>query len=97
MATKEIKDLTSQTSPASTDLVMIQQSSDDASRKSTLAQVVAACAASTSVKGAVKQMPTIADLNQYITEPVTDSDVQAISDKIDELLGALRTAGVLAT
>lgn len=36
------------------------------------------------------QQAAIADLNQTITNPPTQAEVQAISDKIDELLAALR-------
>lgn len=35
---------------------------------------------------------SIADLNQTITNPPTQAEVQAISDKVDELLAALRAA-----
>lgn len=38
---------------------------------------------------------TVNDLNQTITNPPTQAEVQAISDKIDELLAALRTGGVI--
>lgn len=54
-------------------------------------------AATTSNFGLVKKIATIADLNQTITNPPTQAEVQAISDKIDELLAAARTAGVLNT
>ena len=39
----------------------------------------------------------VADLNQTITNPPTQAEVQAISDKIDEILAAARLAGTLAT
>lgn len=39
----------------------------------------------------------VADLNQTITNPPTQAEVQAISNKIDEILAALRLAGTLAT
>lgn len=38
-----------------------------------------------------------ADLNQIISDPPTQAEVQAISDKIDALLVKLRSANVLAT
>lgn len=45
----------------------------------------------------VVQMAAVTDLNQTISGTYTDTEVQAISDKVDELLAALRTAGLLAT
>ena len=44
-----------------------------------------------------KQTSAIADLNQTISNPPTQAEVQAISDKIDELLAAMRTAGLMET
>ena len=43
-------------------------------------------------------IPAIADLNQTITTsgPTTE-EVQAISDKVDALLAALRTLGLLSS
>jgi hypothetical protein len=41
---------------------------------------------------ALSKVAAIADLNQTITNPPTQAEVQAISDKIDELLAAMRTA-----
>jgi hypothetical protein len=38
----------------------------------------------------------VADLNQTISTH-DDADIQAISDKVDELLAALRLAGLLAS
>lgn len=38
----------------------------------------------------------IADLNQTITNPPTQAEVQAISDKIDEILAAMRAAETLS-
>lgn len=35
------------------------------------------------------------DLNQSITNPPTQTEVQDISDKIDELLASLRTAQII--
>lgn len=46
---------------------------------------------------ALPQAAAIADLNQTITDPPTQAEVQAISDKIDALLASLRSAGLLAT
>lgn len=37
----------------------------------------------------------VADLNQTISATYSDAEVQAISDKVDELLGVLRDAGVV--
>lgn len=52
--------------------------------------------ATTSLKGVVKKSTTIADLNQTITSPPTQGEVQDISDKIDALLAVMRTSGQLA-
>ncbi|MCG7945865.1 MAG: hypothetical protein N0C84_05905 [Candidatus Thiodiazotropha taylori] len=41
------------------------------------------------------KMQPINDLNQTISATPTQSEVQAISDKVDELLGNLRDAGHL--
>lgn len=43
------------------------------------------------------QGAAVADLNQTISVAYTQSEVQALSDKVDELLGALRAAGIIAT
>ena len=43
------------------------------------------------------QAAAVADLNQTISASPTQAEVQAISDKVDELLASLRTAGLLAT
>lgn len=53
--------------------------------------------ATTGTAGLVLQAADVADLNQTISGSYTQSEVQALSDKVDELLGALRTAGVLET
>ena len=37
------------------------------------------------------RIEAVADLNQTISDPPTQAEVQAISDKIDELLGKLRS------
>lgn len=47
--------------------------------------------------GTWEQAAAVADLNQTIADPPTQAEVQAISDKIDELLGALRTSGFIDT
>lgn len=39
----------------------------------------------------------IADLNQTISGTYSQSEVQAISDKVDAILAALRTLGLIAT
>ena len=43
----------------------------------------------------VDKMQTTTDLNQTISDPPTQAEVQAISDKVDELLSNLRDAGHL--
>lgn len=43
----------------------------------------------------VGDQAAIADLNQDISDPPTEAEVQAISDKVDEILAMLRTSGVL--
>lgn len=48
-------------------------------------------AATSEKRGGVKQAEAVADLNQTIAGPSV-AEVQAISDKVDELLAALRTA-----
>jgi hypothetical protein len=40
-------------------------------------------------------MAAVADLNQTISGSYVQAEVQAISDKVDALLAALRTAGLL--
>lgn len=52
--------------------------------------------ATTGVKGLVNEAAAVADLSQTITDPPTQAEVQAITDKTDELLGVMRTAGLLA-
>ena len=41
-------------------------------------------------------MAAVADLDQDISAGYVEAEVQAISDKVDALLAALRTAGILA-
>eukprot|EP00919_Chromeraceae_sp_WS-2016_P065200 GHVR01154328.1.p1 GENE.GHVR01154328.1~~GHVR01154328.1.p1 ORF type:complete len:125 (-),score=14.01 GHVR01154328.1:101-475(-) len=41
-------------------------------------------------KGATEQIAVIVDLNQTISATYVQAEVQAISDKVDELLAALR-------
>jgi hypothetical protein len=53
--------------------------------------------ATTTVEGLVKQAAAVADLNQDISAAYVEAEVQAISDKVDALLAALRTSGALAT
>ena len=43
------------------------------------------------------QQAAEADLDQTISDPPTQAEVQAISDKVDALLAKLRSANVLAT
>lgn len=52
--------------------------------------------ATTAAAGLVKAATALADLNQTISGTYSQSEVQAISDKVDALLAALRTAGVLS-
>lgn len=52
--------------------------------------------ATTAIAGIVKMAAAIADLGQTISNPPTQAEVQAITDKIDGLLAALRTAGSLS-
>lgn len=49
--------------------------------------------ATTSLQGVVKQTTAVANLNQTISSPPTQAEVQAISDKIDEWLTKERTSG----
>lgn len=42
-------------------------------------------------------MTAVADLNQTIADPPTQAEVQAISDKVDDLLAKMRTTKLLAT
>lgn len=54
-------------------------------------------AATTTKRGTVLQAATVANLGQTISGTYTQSEVQAISTKVDALLAALRTAGVVAS
>lgn len=47
--------------------------------------------------GANKAAAAVADLGQTISDPPTQAEVQAISDKVDEILAALRAAGLMST
>lgn len=51
--------------------------------------------ATTGTAGLVEMAAAVADLNQTIAGP-SIAEVQAISDKVDELLASLRAAGILA-
>jgi hypothetical protein len=42
-----------------------------------------------------KMAGPIADLNQTISNPPTQAEVQALSDKVDALLAALRAKGLM--
>ena len=42
-------------------------------------------------------MAAEADLNQTISDPPTQTQVQDLSDKVDALLAKMRTAGLLAS
>lgn len=54
-------------------------------------------AATAGTIGGVLLATAVADLNQTISSPPTQTEVQDLSDKVDELLGVLRNAGVLDT
>tara|TARA_Y100001963_G_C6791155_1_gene455460 strand:+ start:474 stop:680 length:207 start_codon:yes stop_codon:yes gene_type:complete len=43
------------------------------------------------------QIAAVADLDQTISGTYDQAEVQAISDKVDALLAAMRTAGLLAS
>ena len=43
------------------------------------------------------QGTAVTDLAQTISVAYDQAEVQALSDKVDELLGVLRTAGIIAT
>ena len=60
-----------------------------------LQSVIDRCAPASTTYGTVKRASAIADLNQTISNPPTQAEVQAISNKIDALLAAQRTAGQL--
>ena len=42
------------------------------------------------------QGAAVTDLNQDISAAYVEAEVQAISDKVDELLASLRAAGIIA-
>jgi len=42
------------------------------------------------------QAAAVTDLHQTISNPPTQAEVQALSNKVDELLDSLRTAGIIA-
>lgn len=87
MATTTIPDLAAKTAPVAADLVVVADSAaSNATKKSTLANLA---------KG--MQAAAVADLNQTISGSYSQSEVQAISDKVDALLAALRAANLLAT
>ena len=46
--------------------------------------------------GAFTQGAAVADLNQNISAAYVEAEVQAISDKVDELLASLRAGGFIA-
>lgn len=88
MATTEIHELANEkATPVGGDIILINDSAaSNASKKATLANVAKA------IQGAA-----VADLNQTISNPPTQAEVQAISDKVDALLASLRAANLLAT
>ena len=46
---------------------------------------------------AIEAAAAVVDLNQTITVTYVQAEVQAISDKVDELLAALRVSGAVAS
>ena len=54
-----------------------------------------ATAPTTTAIGGPFLVSPVADLNQTISDPPTQAEVQAISDKIDEILAAMRVAETL--
>lgn len=85
MATTEVNALTEKASPVAADIVLINDSAaSNAAKKATVANLA---------KG--MQAAAVADLSQTIAGP-SIAEVQAISDKVDELLASLRTANLLA-
>tara|TARA_A100001037_G_scaffold247050_1_gene228896 strand:+ start:206 stop:544 length:339 start_codon:yes stop_codon:yes gene_type:complete len=52
-------------------------------------------AATVGAKGAAYQVEEITDLSQTISNPPTQAEVQALTNKVDELLAGLRAAGIL--
>ncbi len=86
MATTEVNALTAKATPVAADIVLINDSADaNSAKKATLANLA---------KG--MQAAAVADLNQTIVGP-SIAEVQTLSDKVDELLAALRAADLLAT
>ena len=51
----------------------------------------------TATAGLQKQVAAVTDLSQTISATYSQAEVQAISDKVDELLAAQRLAGTLET
>lgn len=85
MATTQVNELTEDTTPASADVVLTNDASDSNNAKKVQL--------SNLPKGF--QAAAVADLSQTIAGP-SIAEVQAISDKVDELLAALRAANLLA-
>lgn len=42
-----------------------------------------------------KRIEAVSDLNQTVTDPPTQAEVQAVSDKVDELLAELRASQLM--
>lgn len=53
--------------------------------------------ATTTEQGRVLKGTAVANLNLTISNPPTQAQVQAISNKVDQLLAVLRTAGLIET
>lgn len=53
--------------------------------------------ATEAAQGTVLKGTAVTDLGQDISGTYTEAEVQAISDKVDELLAVLRTAKVITT
>ena len=52
--------------------------------------------AGAATRGLVLEAANVADLNQVISSPPTQAEVQAISDKVDEILAEIQAAGQMA-
>lgn len=53
--------------------------------------------ATTAIAGVVKQSAAVTDIDQTISATPTQAEVQALSDKLDELLAAQRASGQMET
>lgn len=97
MSIAKISDMTATTTPVIGDLVELEVVATPASRKCTLENLFHAIAATLTKKGTVLKAAAVADLALTVTNPPTQAEVQAIHDKLNALMGSLRTAGILNT